>query len=198
MLEQALSLPTIAKKLLLLLFTVVYSTLLILVGIADNSARIYNNPDLGNGDGFNPIISPGNYSHPRNLPFLFPPNAYLALARQAATDGEIEDAKQYAYNALKINPTSGEAAQGLLDFYTRPNLYRISLQIFDQESGNHHFPPEPDFIIQSPSLQQFTDRLASINQTLRPVHIITQSSLADYWVNRGKPEKALNAQTQSV
>lgn len=188
------------RRALTLTFTVIFGSLLILIGIADNYARIYNNPDEGNGDGFNPIISPGNYSPPSNLPFLFPPNAYIALARQAATDGKMDDAKQYASNALKANPASGEAALALFDFYTRPDLYRIEPPppVVEYEADTEPVleqpappPPEPAFVTLSPEDKRIADKLADINQVMRPSYPTTEDSVTKYWLHQGRPDKAL-------
>lgn len=176
------------------LFIAVYGSLLIMVGIADSRALAFNNPDSDNyklRSGYNPLFHPGEYNTPSNLPPLFPPNAYQALAQQAATDGKMDQAKQHAYDALKRNPANGAISLMLFEFYARPNLYRVILP----PPGDITSPPTPinrlAYAALSGQDKQIAEILANYVDRLRPTYTIAQGSLSSYWTAQKKPEKAI-------
>lgn len=188
----------------------VFSLLLGVGSWGDWYGQTFNNPDGGNGDGYNPIVAPGEYQAPASIPALFPPNAHVALAEQAATDGQMEAARQHALNALRSNPANGEAALMLFDLHARPDYYKLETSepepadtnnVVDDEVDANTVPdttqadePAPTsaeaFLPLAPAQQTMTDRLADISHTLRPTHIATLNTLAEYWSAQDKSIKA--------
>lgn len=185
----------IRRHLLVIPFVALYGSLLLLAGIAGHTAKTWNSPDGGNGNGFNPQYSEEAYPPPGNLPLLFSHNAYLALARQAAFDGNMEDAKHYMFNAFQTNPASGEAAFQLFNLYTRPDLYKAPPEMSEEHNDGtlaEPAPPhEPAFIPVPAEQQHLVDKLIRINRLLRPTYDTTQATLAEYWLDRGQPENAV-------
>lgn len=178
---------------------VAYGGLLTVTGIADWRGREYNQVDGGNRDGYNPQFDPGNYRTPEHLPLLFPPNAHLALAEQAAVDGKIDEARRHALDALRYNLASGEAALMLLDLYARPAMYRVILDdaVYDAEVEDENIADSPDtgttepdqaaadaaeaFPTLSPADKTLADTVADISYRLQPTYLTTLATVADYW-----------------
>lgn len=183
-----------------------YGGLLTVTGIADLRGREYNEVDGGNNDGFNPLFDPGSYRTPASLPLLFPPNAHLALAEQAAVDGKIEEARRHALDALRHNPASGEAALMLLDLYARPALYRVELDDTEYDAEDTD-TAETDEIVadtvdnetfqpMNPADKALADTLADISYRLRPTYLATLATVSDYW--SAQKEDAKSFHTRSV
>lgn len=193
-----------------------YAVLLGITLRADWVGWQYNNPDGGNGDGFNPVFAPGSYQPPQHLPLLLPPNAHLALAEQAAIDGHIPEARQHALTALANNPASGEAALMLFDLYARPASYKID-PIPEEETAAEEVNPDEaadtttadnnpvseaeteaetetsadEFQPLPAAEQQQANQLADLSYKLRPTHIITLGILTDYWTAQQQLARAL-------
>lgn len=123
------------KRLLVVSFLGLYGALFLYTGWSDQQASIYNNPDGGNGDGYNPL--PLEYQYTPDLPALVSPNAHLALADQAATSGKKPEARQHAFNALRHNPAGGQIALMLMNLYIQPdnNATILSTAETAQETG---------------------------------------------------------------
>jgi hypothetical protein len=172
-----------------------YGSLLALVGMADQRSREFNNPD---GDyylrsGYNPVFHPGEYATPTNLPLLLSPYAHLALAQQAATDGQMAQAKQHAVDALKISPANGAISLMLFELFTRPDLYRVVLPPTGEVTDTPDPPPinRLAYAALSAENRKVAETLAHIIDTLRPSYAMVQGPVSDYWASQGKPEKAI-------
>jgi hypothetical protein len=185
---------------------IAYGGLLTVTGIADARGRAYNEVDGGNSDGFNPLFDPGNYHTPASLPLLFPPNAHLALAEQAAVDGKIEDARRHALDALRHNPASGEAALMLLDLYARPALYRVEVDDteYDAEVAEAKVEDAPPPAVEAdneafptlnPADKVLADTLADISYRLRPTYLTTLATVSDYWSAQQEDIKSFQARS---
>jgi hypothetical protein len=192
---------------------VAYGGLLTVTGIADWHGRQYNEVDSGNTDGYNPLFDPGNYHTPDHLPLLFPPNAHLALAEQAAVDGKIEDARHHAFNTLRHNPASGEAALMLLNLYARPSLYRIEVDDaeHDAEVEEANIADAQDTVVTEPdqaaanAAERFptisaadktlADTVADISYRLQPTYLTTLTTVADYWSAYKDDSKSFQARS---
>lgn len=185
-----------SRWLVIVTFIITYGSLLLVVGVADQRAQEFNNPDAeySQRSGYNPLFHPGEYVLPTNLPLLFPPNAHLALAQQAATDGKMAQAKQHAYDALRNNPANGAISLMLFELYTRPDLYRVIIPPVEDVS-NIAPPPTPinrlAYAPLSAEDRQTAEILARIIDTLRPSYAMAQGPLSQYWTAQGKPEKAI-------
>ncbi|PIE44546.1 MAG: hypothetical protein CSA50_00005 [Gammaproteobacteria bacterium] len=75
--------------------------------------------------------------------------------------GNIEQARHYAFAALRTNPGSGRAARHLLEVYKKAG---------DTENG---------------------DKVAMLASALWPADSLTRAGLADYWLSRNNLEKLL-------
>ncbi|MBO0614342.1 hypothetical protein [Thiothrix fructosivorans] len=182
-----------------------YGGLLTVTGIADGYGRTYNAVDGGNSDGYNPLFDPGNYHAPTHFPLLFPPNAYLALAEQAAVDGKVDDARRHAFDAVRHNPANGEAALMLLELYARPALYRVVLDETEYDAEDTG-TTEPDqatdetdateaFPTISPADKAVADTVADISYRLRPTYLTTLATVADYWSASKEDAKSFRARS---
>lgn len=199
---------------LLWLLLLGYAILLGIVSWADWHGRQFNEPDGGNRSGFNPRFAPGSYQTPEKFPLLFPPNAHLALAEQAAVDANTEAARRHAFEALRYNPASGEAALMLLDLYARPRFYYsppdpddaeddtadndpiVEDEVEDTNDNDSAVPPDPldlnqRFLPLLESDQRMANRLALVSYRLRPTYLVTLGTLADYWTAHGDLRHAL-------
>lgn len=201
-------------KSLIWLILLGYAILLGIVSWADWHGHQFNEPDGGNGNGFNPRFAPGSYQTPEKLPLLFPPNAHLALAEQAAVDANTEAARRHAFEALRHNPANGEAALMLLDLYARPRFYYSPPDLDDAEDDTADNDPVIEDEVEDTNDNESADtsnlldanqnflpltepdasmanRLALVSYQLRPTYLATLGALADYWTTQGDLRHAL-------
>lgn len=184
----------IYNSLFIVTLFIIFSGIFINAFHANKIARQYNQTDGPNSNGFNPIVNPGHYIKLQKMPWLLHPHAYTALARQAAIDGQLQDAINYASKSLQSNPANGEAALTLFNLYTQPYL--------------HYIPPadpviateDTSFIFETLRFQYASldtnkteqiAQLASVNNLLHPTNPFTQSALAEYWLYQKQPHHAL-------
>lgn len=179
------------NNILLIPLVIAYALLFFLIAKADYIALQFNEPDAANRQrtGYNPHFHPGEYTTPENTPYLFPANAHLALAQQAANDGKIDSAKQHAYTALTASLANGAIGHMLFNLYTRPNFYLVQLPPKDPKTP---FKPidRRAYAHLSPQEIKTVEILAKINLYNRPTYIITHATLHDYWLKQQDIKKA--------